>query len=406
MLPRVLLVSGLLLVCSAATQAAKSLTVEVRAPNRGYRLAPVSVPVPAPRTAASVRVVDVAADKPVPAQLASEGDLVVVRWIVADLPQGAARKYRLTFLERLQAGAETGGVRVDTKTDPAAAEITVDGRLFTRYCHQGAPKPYCYPVMGPTGVPMTRAYPMENVEGETQDHPHHRSLWFTHGEVNGVDFWAEGSDKGRQEHRAFLAVEEGPVSGGLRAAVDWVTAEGRKVCEDEREFRVWNVPGVRLLDFTSTLRATEGPVEFGDTKEGSFGIRVASAMDVTPGHPEAHITNSAGQRDEEAWGKPAEWCDHSGPIDGLMLGISILDHPSSFRHPTYWHVRTYGLFAVNPFGLRHFIGDKDGKGRFTLESGQTVTFRYRILIHPGDVEEAKVADWYGEYADPPEVVVQ
>jgi hypothetical protein len=126
-------------------------------------------------------------------------------------------------------------------------------------------------------------------------------------------------------------------------------------------------------------------------------------MDVTAAHPEARITNSEGQTNSEAWGKPAAWCDYSAPIDGAMVGISIFDHPAGFRHPTYWHVRTYGLFAANPFGLRHFLGDQEGKGRFTLPAGESVTFRYRLLIHPGDVAQAKVADWYAEYADPPQV---
>ncbi|MBM3499163.1 MAG: hypothetical protein FJX74_10890 [Armatimonadetes bacterium] len=386
--------------------AAPTYQVMVSAPNRAYACAPVSVEVPTPRTVGMVRVMEVAARQPVPAQIAEEGDHVVVRWIVRDLPQGASRKYRIAVGEPSPTGLGWEAVKLDAETDPQAVEITINDELFTRYVFGGAPKPYCYPVIGPTGVPVTRAYPMETVEGETQDHPHHRSFWFTHGEVNGVDFWAEGPDRGRQVHRELLAREEGPVCGALRAVVDWMTADGKKVCEDERELRVHAVPGVRLLDFTSTIRATDGPVEFGDTKEGSFGLRVASALDVTPGHPEAHITNSEGQRDDETWGKPAAWCDYSGPIDGATVGLSVFDHPDSFRHPTYWHVRTYGLFAANPFGLRHFIGDKEGKGRFTLQPGETVTFRYRLLIHPGTAEEAKVADWYAEYADPPQVQLQ
>jgi len=377
----------------------------VSAPNRAYVCAPVSVYLPRPTTVPApgyMRVRDQEAGQLVPATTMELPDgRLEVTWLVRDLPQGSSRQYRLAADTRAPSDV---GVSVGQPAN-GAVEVRVGGDLFTRYVFEGAPKPYCYPVVGPTGVPVTRAYPMEQVADEAQDHPHQRSFWFTHGELNGVDFWAEGAKTGREAHKRFGALVSGGACGIIRAGNDWVTADGAKVCEDERELRVYNVPDVRLLDFTVTVKATEGPVEFGDTKEGTLGFRVAEPMKVD-GHAEARITNSEGQTNAEAWGKAAAWCDYSAPLDGKWVGISILDHPSSFRHPTYWHVRTYGLFAANPFGLRHFVGDETGKGRLTLQPGQEVTFRYRVLIHPGNVEGARVADWYGEYADPPVVEVR
>src|SRR5438477_7757323 len=75
--------------------------------------------------------------------------------------------------------------------EPRGVTINADGKPFTEYLIATGPKPILWPIIGPTGVPMTRAYPMEKIEGEKQDHPHQRSLWFTHGNVNGVDFWSE-----------------------------------------------------------------------------------------------------------------------------------------------------------------------------------------------------------------------
>ncbi len=402
-----LIVPALCCAPAADVLALPEYTVTVTAPGRDYRWAPVRAAVPGPKErdawhAIALRQARTRALVPCSWEVLPDGK-VEVTWLVEDLPQGASQTYRLAFVR--EAAPPGPGVTLGEPTD-GAVEIRTGDELFTRYVFEGAPKPYCYPLIGPTGVPVTRSYPMEMVEGETRDHPHQRSLWFTHGEVNGIDFWAETDKTGREVHREFLALESGAACGVLRERNDWVSAEGRKVCEEVRELRVYNVPGTRLFDFTSTLTATEGPVEFGDTKEGSFGIRVASAMDVTPEHPGAHITNSAGQTDGDAWGKAAEWCDLSAPLNGTMVGISILDHPTSFRHPTYWHVRTYGLFAANPFGLRHFIGDTEGRGRLTLQTGESVTFRYRVLIHPGNVEEAKVADWYAAFADPPPVALR
>ncbi len=101
------------------------------------------------------------------------------------------------------------------------------------------------------------------------------------------------------------------------------------------------------------------------------------------------IVNSRGQIDAAAWGRPAAWVDYHGPIDGQTVGITIFNHPSSFRYPTYWHVRTYGLFAANPFGLHEFPGSKNANGSLTLARGKSVTFRYRVLLHRGDEKQGK-----------------
>ncbi|MBI3462299.1 MAG: PmoA family protein [Planctomycetes bacterium] len=306
---------------------------------------------------------------------------------------------------------------VQMTTDEHGATIKIGGQLFTRYRIDAGPKPYCWPVIGPTGLPVTRAFPMEKVEGEKQDHPHQRSWWFTHGNVNGIDFWAETPESGRIVHREFLAAESGSDAGRLKTRNDWLTPKGQKVCEDVRELIVHaegsralsalgSSPSARLADFSVTLKATESPVTFGDTKEGMMGFRVASSMDVDAKQG-GRIVNSRGQTDEleagkdrqkHAWGKPAEWVDYYGPVGGDVLGIAVLNHPSSFRFPTHWHVREYGLFAANPFGLHDFTGSDQVNGSHTIPKGESITFRYRIYIHKGDTEEAKVAEVYRAYA--------
>ena len=82
-----------------------------------------------------------------------------------------------------------------------------------------------------------------------------------------------------------------------------------------------------------------------------------------------------------------------------------MDHPGNAYYPTHWMVREYGLFAANPFGLRDFTGDKNGKGRYRIPRGEALTLRYRVLIHTGTPEEAGIAERYQEYADPPRVEV-
>jgi 23S rRNA G2069 N7-methylase RlmK/C1962 C5-methylase RlmI len=113
---------------------------------------------------------------------------------------------------------------------------------------------------------------------------------------------------------------------------------------------------------------------------------------------EGHIINSEGVRDGETWGKRANWCDYYGPVDGKTVGVAIFDHPQNPRHPTWWHVRDYGLFAANPFGEHDFekLPNKEA-GNLKLAAGQDLTFRYRFYLHEGDEKQGKVAEHYAEY---------
>ncbi len=285
---------------------------------------------------------------------------------------------------------------------PSPAEVTaeksekgvvvkIDGELFTEYITEFGGKPILWPIIGPTGKPMTRSYPMiEGIEGERKDHPHQASFWFTHGDVNGYSYWHKEITK----HREFKAIESGK-KAKIVSVNDWLGTDGQKVLEDERTIEFGTLGESRYIDFTIVLKATEGPVTFGDTKEGAFGVRVAATMKVDA-KLGGKIVNSEGQVDDAAWGRPAAWVDYYGPVDDDIVGIAILNHPSSFRYPTHWHVRTYGLFAANPFGLSDFPSPTKS-GEYTLPKGEEMTFRYRVLLHCGDEKEGKVADAFSCY---------
>ncbi|MBD3174001.1 MAG: hypothetical protein GF320_02375 [Armatimonadia bacterium] len=277
-----------------------------------------------------------------------------------------------------------------------AVQVDIRGELFTRYVTEDTPKPYCYPVIGPTGAPVTRNYPMvPGVEGEAEDHPHHMSLYFGHGEVNHRDFWAIGDDRGRTVHREFVDLVSGPVFGSLTAVTDWVDQEGVTVCNDIRTIRFYATRGARVMDYEVTVRADDGPVHFGDTKEGMMSFRVAGSMKVDSG---GTIINSEGQTNADAWGKKARWCDNYGPLEGETVGIAILDAPVNLRHPTTWHVRNYGLFGANPFGLKYYLGDAAPDGTLDLAEGEEIPFRYRFVIHEGTAEEAQIDERWEYYA--------
>lgn len=302
------------------------------------------------------------------------------------------------------ARAADAGVKLTQQDDRVRVEI--NGELFTEYVFKGAPHVYYYPVLGPGGARMTRDWPMvPDSKGEEHDHPHHRSLWFSHGEVNGVDFWSETAKAGKILHDKFLEVKSGEDEGVIRSADKWVALDGKVICTDERTFRVYARPNnERLFDFEVTLKApADRELILGDTKEGSMAIRVAETMRVVRGKKqkgEGHIVQSTGVRDEKTWGKRAEWCDYYGPVQGKTVGIAIFDHPSNPVHPTYWHVRDYGLFGANPFGIHDFEKKAPGTGNMVIAPGKSVTFKYRFYLHEGDEQQAKVADHYKEWTAP------
>jgi len=280
--------------------------------------------------------------------------------------------------------------------------VEINGKLFTEYNFQDVPRPYFYPVIGPTGVPIVRHWPMKEGKDEAKDHVHHRSLWFTHGEVNGHDFWGEGSRSGKIVHDKLLKMTFGRDVGIIQSQNKWVTRDGKVICTDTRTHRFYPPMATgQIMDFEVTIHASHGKVVMGDTKEGSMAIRLTPTMRVKTKEGKVgkgHIINSEGHSDGDAWGKRAAWCDYYGPVEGEVVGVAIFDHPKNPRHPTWWHVRTYGLFTANPFGVHDFERKPKGVGDLTIPAGQSVTFRYRFYFHKGDEKQAKVAELYREYA--------
>ncbi len=161
--------------------------------------------------------------------------------------------------------------------------IEIHGQLFTEYVFKNTPRPYCYPVLGPEGLAMTRNFPMKDVPGEDRDHKHHRSFWFTHGSVNGLDFWSEDKQFGRIVCEKLTQVSSGKSAAVISSRNNWVAADGTLICTDDRTIRFHNRPAnERLVDFEITIHASNGEIVFGDTKEGSMALRLAETMRLKP----------------------------------------------------------------------------------------------------------------------------
>lgn len=291
-------------------------------------------------------------------------------------------------------------VKFDRGADRVRIEI--GGQVYSDFfLGNDAGKPYLYPLRAPSGTAITRHFPMEIVPGESNDHPHQRGLFFGHENVNGIDFWNneltyKTPNRGRIVLDKIVSIGNGKTSGSLRARFRWNDPQGKLLLIEDRAMTFYDGPVNRIIDFDITLGAPDQRVVFGDAKDGAFAIRLADALREDKGS--GHIVNADGKRGEaQAWGLRSNWVDYSGAINGEKLGIAIFDHPENLRHPNRWHVRGYGLFALNPFGNHVF--DKTAPEQTTvIEKGKSLRYRWRVVIHPGDTESANIAALYEKYA--------
>jgi len=298
------------------------------------------------------------------------------------------------------AATEAATFRVEETSEPAGWKVMHGDTLVAGYIQESAGRPVIYPVVGPGGHPMTRAYPLaEARENERKDHPHHRSMWLTHGEVNGTDFWSVRDNAGKIVQQKGSASVDESGAAVIVTENDWVTKDGEKVLSDTRRWAFSQQDGRYIIDCDFLLKATAGDVNFGDTKEGSFGMRVAGTMKVDAKQG-GKVTNAEGETNGGAWGKKSAWVDFSGPVEGDAVGVTIHDHPSSFGHPCRWHVRTYGLFAANPFGVHHFTRTKKTNG-IVLKEGTEMRLNYRVVLYEGEFDPKAAAEDSEAYANDP-----
>lgn len=305
--------------------------------------------------------------------------------------------------------AEGQIVTLVDKPGERRVDVLVDGKPFTSYLYPTTlEKPVLYPIRSGSGAVVTRGYPLEPKAGERPDHPHHVGHWFNYGDVNGFDFWGHSSatpaaNKARMGtivHKTIKSLVSGKPRGELAVTADWNVADGSTLLREETRFVFTGEAGRRAIDRMTTWTAADKALTFNDTKEGAFAIRVARTLEhpskvaevlISDTNPKETVKKldtanvkgqyigSDGKTGEAVWGTPGPWMGLIGHVDGKPVTIAILDHPSNYGHPTYWHARGYGLFAANPIG-RQGYDPKQPPRTLTLQPGQAATFRHRILV--------------------------
>jgi len=264
---------------------------------------------------------------------------------------------------------------------PGRVAVTLDGRVVTNFhFDEKWDKPFLFPLTTPSGLGISRGWPVEPKPGDTNDHEWHRGIFYGHGIVNGQDFWRE---QGRQKtSRLILQGKPRRSKGGFGGRFAMQPPNGAALGHIDQDFTLDIAGQAFRLGATIRIHADGGTdLKFGDTDDGGFAIRLSDHFRQERG---AVLRNSEGlEKTEKIWGKNARWVHYAANVDGKQAGAVMFDHPSNVRYPTGWHARGYSLNSANPFATRSFTKDKTKDGSYVLKAGDTLALRYTVLLHDG-----------------------
>lgn len=301
-------------------------------------------------------------------------------------------------------------VKIVKSAKEKKVDVYIGERLFTSFIYPDSlEKPVLFPVHAANGTIVTRGFPLDTQPNEPNDHPHHIGLWFTFENVNGVDFWNNSYAIPAEKKHSYGWIKTDRIlqttngtKGILSYHANWSNQQKDVLLEETTRFEFSGTPHQRIIDRVTTLKAS-ADVTFTDAKDGLLGIRLAHALQIPTDKDQEFTDNkgnvtvvkggtdkiangnylsSEGKLGDSVWSTRGRWCKVFGKMGKDSVSVTIIDHPLNTNYPTFWHARGYGLFSANPLGEKIFTNGKFAKN-LTLKKGESVTFRYRILIDEG-----------------------
>ena len=282
-------------------------------------------------------------------------------------------------------GAEGAEPTVALKLGLDTIRVTIGGDDFAVYNFgHKLPKPFFSDVRGPGKQAPVLTRSLKGAE----DHPHHKGIWLSVDEVNGVKFWAE---KGKILNKKIEILQSSENPARMKVTNHWLGNDGKP---EVIEVTTISIFANRLVAYDITFQAPGKTVTFDDTKEGLFGFRMVNSMRE---RETGHVQNAEGKQGSgECWGQPSNWIDYYGDVAGQTYGVAIFDHPQNLRRSRY-HVRNYGLFSINPFGERAYTRGKSPSQPVVLKPDGMLRLKYAMYIHSGNTRQSDVAGVYAAY---------
>lgn len=289
------------------------------------------------------------------------------------------RSLRLVCLVGLCFSADTVSVQAadafSFEKQPDRISIKVGDTTVSEYVFAGTDvlRPFLIDVKTIDGIQVTRNHPPQ--EGDDLDHPHHTGVFFTFGDLNGVDFWHL---KGKVVHDRFV-VEPRVSDKGIGFATEnrYLSLDGKSHYANERRaiYVTLTDHGVEYSFHHLISAAPDGYIRIGSKEEGGLAVRVATPIAISSEAGGRMIDADGRSGGGKIWGQQTDWVDYSGTIDGRHVGILIVPHKKNFAR-SWWHARDYGLLAANPFGPLNKKGQ-----RYLIRPGETLVLRYHLLVH-------------------------
>lgn len=325
-----------------------------------------------------------------------------------------AKIEKVSFLSYLDWGAnmaaQVDSARVDrVRIEPLAQQqfgFFLGEQEVTRWdFSHTSPRPFFFPILGPSGRSLTRmGHP------GAPDHDHHRSLWFAHSDLMGIDFWSENSPARIRQSR-WYAIEDGNDSARIAVELHWTDGHDPKpLLKQDLFVTIRERTDGWTLELQSDFRAEAEGIEFRKSNFGILGLRVAKSLSVAFGS--GKITGADGFEGEpDLFGKANRWIDYSGPVyvdpkkaaaeqtgekDWVTEGLTLIDHRSNPNYPAKWHVRSDG-----------WIGPSLSRDANVLVPiNRPLTYRYLLLVHAGRCNPKQIEAIASSFDDSPPLQVQ
>ncbi len=312
------------------------------------------------------------------------------------LPKLLVSLFLLTSLSASAGDDANAQIRFEPQDDDKLAILLGDEPLSIFNHGSSWQKPFLFPLHAPNGKNVLRAIVATKEQAgsskEGTDHVHHKGVWASVDSVNDekLNFWSE-AEKIRNDDFETSAGSDG--SATLVTHNTWLQGEAPLLKETTK---ITFHPS-RLIVYQIELSAIDKDVTIYDTKEGFFAVRLAHTMRETEG---GHIINADGVTGEkDAWGRQSPWVDYYGEVDGETVGVTLMDHPGNFRKSRY-HVRSYGLFAISPFGPKTYSRGEDAESPVSIKpDGAPLKLTYGLYVHNGDTQAGAVKEAYARFLD-------